>query len=158
MRRTDREIKDFSQIVDIMKRCKVCNLCFNDEYPYVVPLNFGMKVDNGEVILYFHGADNGRKHDLIKRNNKVGFVMENMLSVVTSEIVCNSFTNFESVMGYGRLEYVNGEEKKEALRFIMKQYTEPNGENFKFESEIIKRTCVMKLKVEGLSAKKLIKK
>ncbi|MDF2587373.1 MAG: pyridoxamine 5-phosphate oxidase family protein, partial [Anaerocolumna sp.] len=43
MRRTDREITDLNQIVDIMKRCDVCRLAFFDkEYPYIVPLNFGL--------------------------------------------------------------------------------------------------------------------
>lgn len=158
MRRTDREIKDFSQIVDIMKRCKVCHLCFNDEYPYVVPLNFGMEVDNEEVILYFHGASEGKKHDLIKKNNKVGFVMENMPSVLTSDIACNSVADFESVMGYGKVEYVDGEEKEEALQLLMSQYAKPSAKSFEFKPEIINRTCIMKLKVEGLSAKRLIKK
>lgn len=67
MRRTDREITDFSQIVEIMKRCEVCHISFSDEYPYVVPMNFGMKIDGEEITLYFHGADVGKKHDLIKK-------------------------------------------------------------------------------------------
>ena len=57
MRRTDREITDFSQIVEIMKRCGVCHISFSNEYPYVVPMNFGMKIDGEEITLYFHGAD-----------------------------------------------------------------------------------------------------
>lgn len=156
MRRADREITDFSQIVEIMKRCKVCHLSFNDEYPYVVPLNFGMKIDGEEVILYFHGASEGKKHNLLKRNNKVGFVMENMISVLTNEIACNSVAEFESVMGYGRIEYICGEEKEEALQLLMNQYTNSNGEKFEFEPEHIKRTCILKLKVDGLSAKRLV--
>lgn len=155
MRRADREIADFSQIVEIMKHCKVCHVSFNDEYPYVVPLNFGMKVEGEEIILYFHGANEGKKHDLLKRNNKVGFVMENMFSVLTPEISCNSVAEFESVMGYGRIEYVDGKEKEEALQFLMSQYTKSNGEKFEFER--IKRTCILKLKIEGLSAKRLVK-
>lgn len=67
MRRTDREITDFSQMVEIMKHCGVCNVSFSDEYPYVVPMNFGMKIDGEEITLYFHGAGVGRKHDLVKK-------------------------------------------------------------------------------------------
>ena len=51
MRRTDREITDFSQIVEIMKRCEVCHISFSNEYPYVVPMNFGMKIDGEEITL-----------------------------------------------------------------------------------------------------------
>ena len=45
MFRKDREITDRNTIVDIMKRCHVCRLAFNDRqsgYPYLVPMNFGL--------------------------------------------------------------------------------------------------------------------
>ena len=43
MRRNDREITEFSEMTDVMKRCDVCRLALNDEdgYPYLLPLNFG---------------------------------------------------------------------------------------------------------------------
>lgn len=157
MRRTDREIKDFSQIVKIMKLCKVCHVSFSDEYPYVVPLNFGMKVEGEKITLYFHGASTGRKHDLIRKNNKVGFVIENMLSILTYDIACKSVAEYESVMGYGKIEYIGEEEKKDALQFLMSQYTKPHGEKFEFDPDAVKQTCIMKLKVEGLSAKQCVR-
>ena len=45
MRRNDREITEFSEMTDVMKRCDVCRLALNDEdgYPYLLPLNFGME-------------------------------------------------------------------------------------------------------------------
>ncbi len=156
MRRTDREITDFSQIVEIMKRCEVCHISFSNEYPYVVPMNFGMKIDGEEITLYFHGADVGKKHDLIKKNNKVGFVMENMLSVLTYDIACKSVAEYESVMGYGKIKYADDNEKLEALELLMNQYAKPSGEKFEFEPEAVKHTCIIKLKVENLSAKRLI--
>lgn len=43
MRRKDREITEFEEIIDVMERCGVCRLALHDEeYPYIVPLNFGM--------------------------------------------------------------------------------------------------------------------
>lgn len=57
MRRTDREIKEFNEIIEVIKKCDVCRLALHDEeYPYIVPLNFGMQLENGKVVLYFHGA------------------------------------------------------------------------------------------------------
>ena len=37
MRRNDREITEFSEMTDVMKRCDVCRLALNDEdgYPSV---------------------------------------------------------------------------------------------------------------------------
>ncbi|NFL54390.1 hypothetical protein FDB79_01980 [Clostridium botulinum] len=54
MRRCDRAITEFDDIVKVMKACKVCNVAFHDdEYPYVVPMTFGLEVkDNEEVSIY----------------------------------------------------------------------------------------------------------
>ena len=52
MRRSDREIKNRDEIIEVMKKCDVCRLAFNDEdYPYILPLNFGMEVQNGSNCL-----------------------------------------------------------------------------------------------------------
>lgn len=61
MRRKDREITDFDEMVSVMRRCDVCRLAFQDgDVPYIVPLNFGMKVKEDSVTLYFHGALEGK--------------------------------------------------------------------------------------------------
>lgn len=53
MRRKDREIKEFDGIVNVIKKCDVCRVALNDDgYPYIVPLNFGMKAEGGQIILY----------------------------------------------------------------------------------------------------------
>ena len=67
MRRKDREVTDFQTMVDIMSRCRVCRLALNDgEVPYLLPVNFGMEVQGGTVTLYFHGAAEGRKYELMR--------------------------------------------------------------------------------------------
>ena len=41
MRRKDRQINDFMEIYDIIKRCDICRIALNnDGYPYILPLNF----------------------------------------------------------------------------------------------------------------------
>lgn len=40
MRRSDREIKNFDEIIEVIKKCDVCRLAVNDgECPYIVPMN-----------------------------------------------------------------------------------------------------------------------
>ena len=37
----------FDDIVRIMEKCDVCRIALNNNgYPYILPLNFGMKVEN----------------------------------------------------------------------------------------------------------------
>lgn len=141
-----------------MKACKVCHVAFfDDQYPYVVPLTFGMEVkDNNEVNLYFHGAKVGRKHDLIKKNDKVGFVMENTHGIVTGPQVgaCECTMEFECVMGTGIIEYVSEEEKVAALQTMLRQYDVQEGRNYHFHHEVVPKIHVLRLRVHSLSAKK----
>ena len=54
MRRSDREIKDFDEIIEVINKCDVCRLAINDgDYPYIVPMNFGLNIEDGKVVLYF---------------------------------------------------------------------------------------------------------
>ena len=44
-------------MLDIMRKCDVCRLAFHDgDYPYIVPLNFGLSVTGDTVELIFHSA------------------------------------------------------------------------------------------------------
>lgn len=62
MRRKDREITDFNEIMKIIDKCDTCRLALIDEeYPYIVPLNFGVDVVDGQVYFYFHSANQGKK-------------------------------------------------------------------------------------------------
>ncbi len=64
-------------IIRIMEKCDVCRIALNNNgYPYILPLNFGMKVDNNIVELYFHGANEGMKYDLIQNDNRASFEMD----------------------------------------------------------------------------------
>lgn len=78
MRRKDREITNFNDMIEIIKKCESCVIAMNDDgYPYVVPLNFGLDIEeDNQVYLYFHCAMEGKKLDLIKKDNRVTFEMD----------------------------------------------------------------------------------
>ena len=148
MRRNDREITDRRDIDEIIKRCRVCHLAMCDDgQPYVVPLNFGY---DGRF-LFFHTASEGRKIDIIKRNNRVGFELDILHDIVTSEQACKWGAKYESVMGSGTAEIVDDlEAKKEALEWIMRQYG--NGA-WDFKEEILKKTLVLRVRILEISGK-----
>jgi hypothetical protein len=148
MRRNDREITDRRDIDEIIKRCRVCHLAMCDDgQPYVVPLNFGY---DGRF-LYFHTAPEGRKIDIIKRNNRVGFEFDILHDIVTAEQACKWGAKYESVMGSGTAEIVDDlEAKKEALQLIMRQYG--NG-TWDFKEEILKKTLVLRVRILEISGK-----
>ena len=58
---------------------------------------------------------------------------------------------YESVIGRGRVETVPEEEKREALRSLMRQY---HPENVNFDERAMPRTRVFKLTVEEMTGKR----
>lgn len=157
MRRNDREIIDFDEILAAMKTCKVCHVAFlDDEYPYVVPMNFGLQVNGRDVALIFHGADAGKKHDLIKKNSKVAFAMECTHGIVTGPQVgaCECTMEFESVLGTGVIDYVEDNQKIAALHTLLEQYAVREGAKYHFHAEVVPHTTVLRLKVHSMTGKK----
>ncbi len=152
MRRSDREIKDFDKIVQIIKKCDVCRIAMNDgDFPYIVPLNFGTEVKDGQVYLYFHGALEGKKIDLLKKNNKVTFEMDCERNFIFYDDRMSCTMGYESVIGHGTMEFLNEGQKFEALKVLMKQYHE---DDFKFNTDMMKVTSVFKLTVIDMVGKK----
>ncbi len=74
MNGTDREITEIEVINNLLKQAQVCRIALmNGEYPYVIPMCFGYKLEGGRLELYFHTTPKGQKIDLIKKNNLAGF-------------------------------------------------------------------------------------
>lgn len=154
MRRKDREITDINEIIGIMKKCGVCRLAlFDEEYPYIVPLNFGMSDENDSICLYFHGASSGKKLDLIKKCGKASFEMDCGHNLITGERACDYTMEYESVCGSGTVEILNDSEKAAALTLLMNQYDKK--ESHEFDENEIKAVTVFKLNAENITGKRL---
>lgn len=154
MRRKDREVTDRSEIIAIMKGCDVCRLGLVDEdgYAYVVPLNFGLEADDDHVTLYFHSAREGHKLDLIRRDPNVSFEMDRGHQLVFTEASGKCTMNFESVMGRGRISFIDDPgEKFRALSILTDGYHEAH---FEFNPKAMPVTAVYKLDVETMTAKR----
>lgn len=153
MRRSDREVKEPEEIIRIMEKCDVCRLALHgEEYPYILPLNFGIGRENGGIVLYFHGADKGKKYELLKRDDRAGFEMDCSHRLVTEpgKSSCTCTMEYESVVGKGRLRIVPEEEKYRALCLLMEHY---HIEDISFQEAVMSKTTVMKLVVEEVTGK-----
>ena len=153
MRKANREVKDRNEIIEIMKRCDVCRLAFNNgDYPYIVPLNFGLDADEEKVIIYFHSALEGTKVDIMKREMKATFEMDcnHELQYYEDRGYCTMA--YESVIGKGKIRILSEDEKMDALKKLMAQYHK-NKEAY-FNPAAIPRTLVYCLEVEEMTAKR----
>lgn len=156
MRRKDREITDFDEILSVMQKCDVCRLALHDEpYPYILPLNFGMEVEGEQITLYFHGANAGKKYELLARNPHVGFEMDCGHELVLDEEKGNCTMAYESVMGTGIVEIVPDAGKEAALRRLMAHY---RAADFPYNPKMVPATTILKLTVNSVTAKHRIKK
>ncbi|WDA45209.1 pyridoxamine 5'-phosphate oxidase family protein [Fusobacterium nucleatum] len=153
MRKADREIKSRDEIIEIMKRCDVCRLAFNNgEYPYIIPLNFGLEVDDKKIILYFHSALEGTKVEIIKREMKATFEMDGKHELQYYEEKGYCTMSYESVIGKGEIKILPENEKMEALKKLMAQYHKDK--EAYFNPAAIPRTLVYSLEVEEITAKR----
>lgn len=153
MRRKDREITDFKQIMEIIDRCDCCRVGFCDDgQVYIVPLNFGYEEENGKLTFYFHGAKEGRKIDLIGKAPKVGFEMDTDHKLNEGESACDYSYRFQSVIGNGVISMIDDmEEKKQALNLVMKHATGKDA--WEYQENMLKVVAAFKLEVEELSCK-----
>lgn len=152
MRRSDREITYFSEIIEIMKKCDVVRLAMNDgDYPYILPLNFGMAVENGRVELYFHGAAEGRKYSIIAKDNRASFEMDCEHRLVTRPEKGSCTMEYESVIGRGRIDILPDPEKLPAIKLLMEHYGKGD---FPINQAVLERTVMMRLRVEEMTAKR----
>ncbi|NDO43036.1 pyridoxamine 5'-phosphate oxidase family protein [Thomasclavelia cocleata] len=152
MRRKDRKVVE-SRFKEIILACYCCRLGFNDDGKiYIVPLSFGYHEENNKRIFYFHGAAEGRKIELIKKNKYVGFELDTSYKLVTSNLPCNHSAFYRSIIGNGKVSFVEDEdEKKLALRMIMEHST--GKKDWQFTDSMVSSVCVFKLEVLEISGK-----
>ena len=152
MRRKDREITNFNEMIEIIKKCDSCVLALNDEgFPYLVPMNFGMDIEDGQLYLYFHCAKEGRKLELIQKDNRASFEMDCEHKLVLQEEEMECSMGYASVIGQGTIELVAEDDKFDALKILMGQY---RSRDFKFDTGMLGVTTVLKMKVLNMTGKR----
>ena len=149
MRRKEKEIKSKEEIESVIKKALVCRLGMADESgPYIVPLSFGYR----EGSLFFHSAKEGRKLDILRKNNKVCFEIDTDHEIVESEKACKWGMKYKSVIGFGNAFIIEDmESKKTALDVIMGHYS---GRSFEFEEKEMNRFVIIKVEIESMTGKK----
>ena len=153
MRRADREIREFDRMLAVADACDCCRLgLLDDAGAYIVPLNFGYEAEGEKLTLYFHGAGQGKKIDLIREQKSASFEMDTRHALVEGETACAYPYRYQSVMGRGRIRLIEEyEEKVHGLQAIMAHYSRDR--EFAFGEEAVNRTAVIKLEVEAWSCK-----
>ena len=155
MLKREREITDPKWIDEILNNCEYLHLGLVDGVvPYVIPLNYGVTKDeqDGHYILYLHGAHQGRKLDIIRKNPVCCFTMERNVAPFTGRLACQYGMTYECIMGTGQIHIVEDvSEKIKSLEILMK--TQTGKDDFTFDERMASIVTVMRIDVQELSAK-----
>ena len=161
MRRSDKEITDVKELKELIAKCMVCRLGLldNDKNIYILPMNFGHAFKNGKLEIYFHGATEGKKVDLLRPGNvDVGFEIDcdHALKIPedssANNNACDYNYRFSSIIGYGKGFLLHDyAEKVEALKYLMLHQT---GREFTFSQEEVDGVSVFKIVVNSYTGKK----
>lgn len=154
MRRTDREITDLKQMEDILRRGDCVHLALTDGMtPYVVPLNYGFAVEEDKRVLYFHGAGEGKKLDLIRKNPQAAFCVDLGHELIQGDSAASYSYRYESVLGSGIITEVQDlEGKRRGLMAIFAQYEKTLP--FQAAEKLVEHTTVLRLEIQTLTGKR----
>ena len=115
-------------------------------------MNFGYEDNNGKITLYFHGATEGKKIDLINNQPEISFETDTKHELVTSDTACGHSYLYQSIMGRGQVKIVADRDTKiKGLNQIMHHYTGKS--DYEFNENVLERTAVIKLAVTEWSCK-----
>ena len=138
--------------MNIISCCEVCYVGMVDEdnLPYVLPFNFGIKDD----IIYLHSAPEGRKIDILntKPDVCIAFSTGHELYHQHEQVACSYGMKFKSVLVSGKVSFIEDYDAKiEALNIIMHHYTP---REFAYNAPAVNNVKVFKVQIEKISGKK----
>ncbi|TCS83056.1 pyridoxamine 5'-phosphate oxidase family protein [Tepidibacillus fermentans] len=147
LRRKEREMdQDLTLELLNSRDYGVLSMAAAEDYAYGVPLSFVYR--NGAI--YFHCALEGHKLDILSQNNKVSFCVVGQTKPLPEQFSMG----YQSVIVFGTVEEVEGEEKREGLIALLEKYASDNMEKgMKYLEKDQHRTKVLKLTIDHMTGK-----
>ena len=138
-------------IEKVIISCDVCFVGMADEngIPYVLPMNFGYR--DKTVIL--HSAPDGKKIDILNKNNAVSIVFSTDSELVYQhkQVACSYRVQSTSVIITGKVEFVEDDEgKREALDILMENYSV---DDFDYSKPAVRNVKVWRVKAETMTCR-----
>ncbi len=149
MRKARQEIKDPTILEEILSGAILCRVAMMDgDLPYLIPFNYGYR----DGALYIHSALEGKKIDLLRKDKRVCFEVEDTMEITKGDKACDWSTRYRSVVGYGTVEILSDDEsKQQGLEVIMAQHGAP--ELLEFNQRNLDRMVILKLTITSMTGK-----
>jgi nitroimidazol reductase NimA-like FMN-containing flavoprotein (pyridoxamine 5'-phosphate oxidase superfamily) len=151
MKRSKQEITGRNIIEEILSTSEICRLGFMDnDRPYILPFNYGYR-DN---CIYIHCAREGKKIDLIRKNNSVCIEIEQHAEIERHARACKWATAYRSVVGYGRVEIISDYvQKSRGLDIIMKHNGADDSHDLNYEKGQVDAMLILKVEITEITGK-----
>lgn len=151
MRRKDRLISE-KDALEILRTAVygVLATVGPDGEPYGVPLTYALDEDGDSLL--FHCALEGRKLDNLRSHPTAQFS-----AVAETRVLPEEFSiEYRCAMATGRVaEVTDREEKKRCALRLAAKYSDRDAD--RYTERLIDRTCILRLYIEHLSGKRLIR-
>ena len=143
-------VVDLKQLREMLHHFDTLHIAFqDDEYPYIVPMNFGIGDDKDKIVLYIYTPREGKMTRLIKENPHVGIQAETLYEYFCKpdKTVSNSYS---SIIGKGIIEPVSHESYNEAMESIL---THCGYETYPYNNDYIYTCYIYKIILIELTGK-----
>ena len=149
MRKARQEITDRNILEEILRSQIICRLALMDgDLPYIIPFNYGYS----HGALYIHSAPEGKKIDLLRKDKRVCFEVEDTMEITKGDQACDWSTRYRSLVGYGTIEILSdAKSKQEGLKVLMARHGAP--ELVDFNQRNLDRMVILKLTISSMTGK-----
>ena len=132
------------QINNVLSNAQVGRIATHNEngYPYIVPVHFIVH----EEKIYIHGLIKGQKISNLIRNNKIGFEVDEMGTIIPdNNNPCDTNTEFRSVIILGTAQMVEDRGLKvRILRAVVAKFT-PHLSHLSFPEKMMQATGIIEI-------------
>jgi nitroimidazol reductase NimA-like FMN-containing flavoprotein (pyridoxamine 5'-phosphate oxidase superfamily) len=120
-----------------------------EDGPYVVPVNYVF----AEGCIYFHSGHEGKKVEALRANPRVCFLVDEPGPQVTWEQGCGISQIYESVMCFGKAEFVEEiAERRRILEMLIGKYV-PGDNHVPILDRNVENTAVVRIHIEWMTGK-----
>lgn len=152
IRRTEKAIESEDEIIAILKKAKYITIAMSiDDEPYLATLSHGYDEEN--YCIYFHCAQEGKKIDILKKNNIVWGQALDDLGYVDG--ACDHL--YATTQFRGRVLFIDDiDEKKHALKIMIKDLEADPDKVMKelITKKSLKRVNIGRIDIEFMTGKK----
>jgi hypothetical protein len=150
-RREERAIQSPREMELLLERMPVGRMAVNTtDGPYAVAVNYLFLEGN----IYFHSAHEGRKIEALRADPRICFLVDDVGPLVLFEKGCGISQIYESVVCFGKVEFVEDPiEKRRVLECMLRKFMTSERQIPPIADKDIHRTALAKIVIESMSGK-----